>query len=359
MSLQWYSPGEAAVADLVRKHSGITPTKWECFEALDRNRDGSYVDAADELLWKYGVERQQLDALSPTERAVADIVRDKTGDVPTQAECGFYLQLHNDNIQDAATGVRNEYKRAQTRHDEQALRAQPQQPAPFCPSTGAMPFLDAFLSSESMSTPAVDLATELFRATGGIGEQMVRTEEDIAAVRDVMFASPSESTATSLASASSHDPKLQTLVAAISSDVPVSSTKSGSEASDVDATGAVKKTSDGTPLCFIKNVEGSQALSTDEHLEIAWFAKGTTHSVNPNTGLSSPLTFERMRTDVNAHSSQPTHTRHHHYYFLGSQKKGGRIRRASFIEGCQTAEPAKQVCLYACTPAHIHTCAHM
>ena len=274
MSLQWYSPAEAAVADLVRGHSGITPTKWECFEALDRNRDGSYLDAADELLWKYAVERQQLDALSPTARAVAAIVRDKTGDVPTQAECGFYLQLHNDNIQDAATGVRNEYKRAQTRHDEQALRAQPQQPAPFCPSTGAMPFLDAFLSSESMSTPAVDLATELFRATGGIGEQMVRTEEDIAAVRDFMFGSqlpstdgasayvPSESTAPSLASASSHDPKLQTLVAAITSDVPLSPTKSGSDASDVDATGAVKKTSDGTPLCFTKNVEGSQALST-------------------------------------------------------------------------------------------------
>ena len=107
MSLQWYSPAEAAVADLVRGHSGITPTKWECFEALDRNRDGSYLDAADELLWKYAVERQQLDALSPTERAVAAIVRDKTGDVPTQAECGFYLQLHNDNIQNAATGVRN------------------------------------------------------------------------------------------------------------------------------------------------------------------------------------------------------------------------------------------------------------
>ena len=65
MPLQWYSPAEAAVADLVRKHSGITPTKWECFEALDRNRDGSYLDAADELLWKYAVERQQLDALSP------------------------------------------------------------------------------------------------------------------------------------------------------------------------------------------------------------------------------------------------------------------------------------------------------
>ena len=123
MSLQWYSPAEAAVADLVQRNSGITPTKWECNEALDRNMDGSYLDAADELLWKYGVERQQLDALSPTQRAVADIVRAKTGDVPTQAECGFYLQLHNGNIQDAATGVRNEYNRAQTRHEEQALRA--------------------------------------------------------------------------------------------------------------------------------------------------------------------------------------------------------------------------------------------
>jgi hypothetical protein len=197
-----------------------------------------------------------------------------------------------------------------------------------------MPFLDEFLSRQSMPTPAVDLATELFRATGGIGEQMVRTEEDIAAVRDFVIGSqlsstngasaylPSGSTATSLASASSHDPELQTLVAAITSDVPVSPTKSGGEASDVDATGAVKKTSDGKPLCFFYNDEGSQALSTDERPEIAWFAKGTTHSVNPHTGLSSPLTFERMRTDVNVHSSQPTHKRHHHFVFIGSQKKG-------------------------------------
>ena len=94
------------------------PTKWECLEALDRNRDGSYLDAADELLWKYAVEHQQLDALrlSPTERMVANIVR---AYVPTD-ECGFYLQLHNDNIQDAATGVRNENNRAQARHEEQA-----------------------------------------------------------------------------------------------------------------------------------------------------------------------------------------------------------------------------------------------
>jgi hypothetical protein len=335
MSLRWYSPAEAAVADLVQRNSGITPTKWECNEALDRNRDGSYLDAADELLWKYAVERQQLDALSPTERMVANIVRDKTGHVPTQHECGFYLQLHNDNIQNAATGVRNEYDRAQTRHEEeQTLRAQSQQPARFCPSTGAMPFLDEFLSRQSMPTPAVDLATELFRATGGIGEQMVRTEEDVEAVRDFEIGSqltstngasaylPSGSTATSLASASSRDPELQTLVAAITSDVPVSPTKSGAEASDGDATGALKKTSDGKPLCIFYNEEGSQALSTDEHPEIAWFAKGTTHSVNPHTGLRSPLTFERMRTDVNVHSSQPTHTRHHHFVFLGSQKKG-------------------------------------
>jgi len=194
MSLQWHSPAEAAVAHLVQRHRGITPTKWECLEALDRNRDGSYLDAADELLWKYAVERQQLDALSPTERMVANIVRDKTGYVPTQHECGFYLQLHNDNIQDAATGVRNEYNRAQTRHEEQALRAQPQQPTRFCPSTGATPFLDAFLSSKSMPTPTVDLATERFRATGGIGERMVQTEEDVAAVRDFIFGSQLTST---------------------------------------------------------------------------------------------------------------------------------------------------------------------
>ena len=371
MSLQWYSPAEAAVADLVRGHSGITPTKWECFQALDRNGDGSYLDAADELLLKYAVERQQLDALSPTERAVADIVRDKTGDVPTQAECGFYLQLHNDNIQDAAKGVRNEYNRAQTRHEEQALlRAQPEQPARIYPSTGAMPFLDAFMSRESMPTPTVDLATERFRATGGIGEQMVRTEEDVGAVHDFILRSqltstdgasanlPSESTAPSLASASSHDPKLRKLVAAITSDDPVSPTKSGSEASDVDAMGAVKKTSDGTPLCFIKNVEGSQALSTDEYLEIAWFAKGTTHSVNPNTGLRSPLTFERMRTDVNVHSSQPTHTRRHHYVFLGSQKRGAQDTKGFLhrrLPNRGAGETGVALCVHASSHAHTRT----
>jgi hypothetical protein len=139
---------------------------------------------------------------------------------------------------------------------------------------------------------------------------------------DPYFPSESKSTATSLASASSHDPEPQAMVAAVTSDVPVSPTKSGIEASDVDATGALKKASDGTPLCFINNVAGSQVLSTEEHLEIPWFAKGTTHSVNPITGLRSPLTFERIRIDVNVHSSKPTHTRHHHYYFLGSHKRG-------------------------------------
>ncbi len=113
---------------------------------------------------------------------------------PHEHECGFYLQLHNDNIQDATTGVRNEYNRAHTRHEEQALRAQPQQPTRFCPSTGATPFLDAFLSSESMPTPTVDLATGRFRATGGIGERMVQTEEDVAAVRDFIFGSQLTST---------------------------------------------------------------------------------------------------------------------------------------------------------------------
>ena len=111
---------------------------------------------------------------------VADIVRNKTGYVPTQHECGFYLQLHNDNIQNAATGVRNEYNRAQTRHEEeQALWARHEEEqelrARFCPSTGAMPFLDEFLSRQSMPTPTVDLATERFRATGGIGERPIHS----------------------------------------------------------------------------------------------------------------------------------------------------------------------------------------
>ncbi len=73
----------------------------------------------------------------------------------------------------------NGYNRAQTRHEpeaeeEQALWARHEEEqalrARFRPSTGAMPFLDACLSRESMPTPTVDLATERFRATGGIGE---------------------------------------------------------------------------------------------------------------------------------------------------------------------------------------------
>ena len=45
-----------------------------------------------------------------------------------------------------------------------------------------------------MPTPTVDLATERFRATGGIGEQMVRTEEDVEAVRDFEIGSQLTST---------------------------------------------------------------------------------------------------------------------------------------------------------------------
>ena len=122
----------------------------------------------------------------------------------------------------------------------------------------------------------------------------------------------------------------------------------------------MKKTSDGTPLCFIKNVEGSQALSTDEYLEIAWFAKGTTHSVNPNTGLRSPLTFERMRTDVNVHSSQPTHTRRHHYFFLGSQKKGARDTKGFLhrrLPNRGAGETGVSLCLHA--NSHPHMCTYV
>jgi hypothetical protein len=45
-----------------------------------------------------------------------------------------------------------------------------------------------------MPTPTVDLATKRFRATGGIGERMVQTEEDVAAVRDFIFGSQLTST---------------------------------------------------------------------------------------------------------------------------------------------------------------------
>jgi hypothetical protein len=117
----------------------------------------------------------------------------------------------------------------------------------------------------------------------------------------------------------------------------------------------LKKTSDGTTLCFINNVAGSQVLSTEEHLEIPWFAKGTTHSVNPNTGLSSPLTFERMRTDVNVHSSQPTHTRRHHYVFLGSQKRGAQDTKGFLhrrLPNRGAGETGVALCVHASTHAH-------
>jgi hypothetical protein len=129
---------------------------------------------------------------------------------------------------------------------------------------------------------------------------------------------------------------------------------------ELDAAGAVKKTSDGTPLCFLKDVAGSQELSTDEHPEIAWFAKGTTHSVNPNTGLSSPLTFERMRTDVNVRSSQPTHTRHHHYFFLGSQKKGAQDTKGFLhrrLPNRGAGETGVALCVHA--SSHPHTRTHL
>jgi hypothetical protein len=111
-------------------------------------------------------------------------------------------------------------------------------------------------------------------------------------------------------------------------------------------------------LCFFYNDEGSQALSTDEHHEIAWFAKGTTHSVNLHTGLSSPLTFERMRTDVNVHSSQPTHTRRHHYVFLGSQKRGAQDTKGFLhrrLPNRGAGETGVALCVHASSYAHTRT----
>jgi len=139
MSLQWYSPVEAAVADVVRRHIGIAPTRSECAAALGRYRHGSYLDAAKEV---YAAERQQLELLSLEQRAPA------------------HHRVRAENCY-----------------------VEPQQPA----------------------WGGVDLAT------GGIGEQMVRTEDGVAAARDYMFGS--QLTSTDGASASGAMPLLGSISA--------------------------------------------------------------------------------------------------------------------------------------------------
>jgi hypothetical protein len=49
MSLQWDSPAEAAVSDIVRHHIGITSTNWEYAQALDHNRRVSVRNADSEV----------------------------------------------------------------------------------------------------------------------------------------------------------------------------------------------------------------------------------------------------------------------------------------------------------------------
>ncbi len=106
--------------------------------------------------------------------------------------------------------MRNGYNRDQTRHEEeQALWARHEEEqalrARFRPSTGAMPLLDAAGPHFCQGSPClllvgptpratVDLETERFRATGGIGERMVQTKEDVEAVRDFVIGSQLTST---------------------------------------------------------------------------------------------------------------------------------------------------------------------
>ena len=71
-TMSLHSPVEAAVADVVRRHIGIAPTRSECAAALGRYRHGSYLDAAKEV---YAAERQQLELLSLEHRAPANRVR--------------------------------------------------------------------------------------------------------------------------------------------------------------------------------------------------------------------------------------------------------------------------------------------
>jgi hypothetical protein len=98
MSLQWNSPVEAAVADVVRRHIGIAPTRSECSAALGRYRHGSYLDAAKEVLEKYAAGRQQLELLSLEQRAPANRVRAENCYVEPQQPAWGGVDLATGNI---------------------------------------------------------------------------------------------------------------------------------------------------------------------------------------------------------------------------------------------------------------------
>ena len=347
MSLQWHSPPQTRVAAWVQASCGIAPAPSECQSVLNANP--CEMEAARTLLAMFESELWQLGIRSPAQRGIAALVRNQTGRFPSVQSVDFYLDLAHGSVESAATLLLVEDARQDERqyvesvltHQRQQLAHMYSQPRPSALDLGR-----------------VDVATEKFLEGGGLGAEMVRTERDVAAVQDYIeqsklhatdgrsatepFVDPLSSTATPSAFVSGLDgnPALHEMVDAILQDSPFTSEEAPaapalkSEASHVGATSALKKTDAGTPLCFINNDAGSKVISTEEHYEIPWFAPGTTHSVSAITGLSSPLTFETMRRDVNLHSSTPRHTRHHHFVFLGSQKAGtkdknGNLRRGS------------------------------
>ena len=312
-------------------------------------RDGSRQDATRDVR----VGALAAGNRSPAQRGIAALVRNQTGRFPSVQSVDFYLDLAHGSVESAATLLLVEDARQDERqyvesvltHQRQQLAHMYSQPRPSALDLGR-----------------VDVATEKFLEGGGLGAEMVRTERDVAAVQDYIeqskllatdgrsatepFVDPLSSTATPSAFVSGLDgnPALHEMVDAILQDSPFTSEEAPaapalkSEASHVGATSALKKTDAGTPLCFINNDAGSKVISTEEHYEIPWFAPGTTHSVSAITGLSSPLTFETMRRDVNLHSSTPRHTRHHHFVFLGSQKTGTKDKNGNLRRGAPNLE---------------------
>jgi len=153
MSLQWHSPQEAAVAEIVWRSSGVAPTRSECSQALYHNRHGSVMDAAFELLEKYAVERRRLELLALEQRPAADIVRAETRYVQPQQPAQGYVNPAGDVdprlLFLSMCGIGDERVWAEGDIDAVDGLSSSQQST----TDGAIPLLDAYPSSEFEPSP--------------------------------------------------------------------------------------------------------------------------------------------------------------------------------------------------------------
>ena len=343
MSLQWHSPPQTRVAAWVHDVCGIVPAPRECRFVLNNNSDE--MEAGKALLAMYEAELWQLGVMSQAQRRVAALVRNQTGRFPSVQEIDYYLDLAHGSFESAASWLLVEYARQEEReyqesvlaHQRQQLAHIYSQPRPSAPGLGG-----------------VDLATEQFLEGGGLGAQMVRNERDVAAVQDfiegskllatdggsatVPFVDPLSSSATPSAFASDlhNDLQLRATVDAIlqgddapepsaSEDADTSPLKSEGEPTHCSATSTVLKSNDGTPMCFIRNLDTSTINPPAAPVySPPWFKPGSKTRDNPITGEELPLNFEDMSRDLKALAAQPSVVRPHEYIFLGNQRKGAK-----------------------------------